>query len=45
MEGVIRHALTANPYMDIIMLHFVYDPFLKMFPKGQTPDVILNHER
>lgn len=45
MEGVVRHALTANPYTDIIMLHFVYEPFLQMFPKGQTPDVILNHER
>lgn len=45
MEGVIRHTLTANPYTDIIMLHFVYEPFLEMFPKGQVPDVILNHER
>lgn len=45
MEGVVRHALEANPYTDIVMLHFVYDPFLRMFPQGQTPDVILNHER
>lgn len=45
MEGVVRHARMANPYTDIVMLHFVYDPFLEMFPKGQTPDVILNHER
>lgn len=45
MEGVVRHALMANPYTDIIMLHFVYEPFLNMYPKGQTPDVVLNHER
>jgi len=45
MEGIVRHALTANPYTDIIMLHFVYEPFLKMYDAGRTPDVILNHER
>lgn len=45
MEGVVRHALQANPYTDIVMLHFVYEPFLGMFASGQTPDVILNHER
>lgn len=45
MEGIVRHALTAHPYMDIVMLHFVYKPFLEMYGRGQTPDVILNHER
>lgn len=45
MEGIVRHALLSNPEMDIVMLHFIYDPFIPMFAKGQIPDVILNHER
>lgn len=45
MEGVIRHALIANSYTDIVMLHFMCEPFLKMYSQGQIPDVILNHER
>ncbi|MDD4590580.1 MAG: alpha/beta fold hydrolase [Parabacteroides sp.] len=45
MEGEVRHALTANPNTDIVMLHFIYDPFISMFAKRQMPDVILNHER
>lgn len=45
MEGVVRHALLANPCTDIVMLHFIHEPFLEMYPRGQTPDVILNHER
>lgn len=45
MEGVVRHALTANSAMDIVMLHFIYDPFIPLLNKGIQPDVILNHER
>ena len=45
MEGVVRHALTANPDMDIIMLHFIYDPFIDLLNKGIQPEVIMNHER
>lgn len=45
MEGEIRHALLENPELDIVMLHFVYDPFLPVIESGQVPDVILNHER
>ena len=45
MEGIVRHALKANPYMDIIFLHFIYDPFIPMLESGEIPDVILNHER
>lgn len=45
MEGEVRHALMSNPEMDIIMLHFIYDPFIYMIAKKQQPDVILNHER
>ncbi len=45
MEGVVRHALEANPYTDIVMLHFIHDKFIDMFAKGQVPDVIMNHDR
>ena len=45
MEGVVRHALIANPNTDIVMLHFIYDPFIPMLKQGKIPDVILNHER
>lgn len=45
MEGEVRHALEVNPYTDIVMLHFIYDPFIPMVAKRQLPDVILNHER
>lgn len=45
MEGEVRHALSVNPEMDVVMLHFIYDPFIPMVKAGQVPDVILNHER
>ncbi|MGN0228186.1 MAG: GDSL-type esterase/lipase family protein [Muribaculaceae bacterium] len=45
MEGIVRHALSAAPNMDIVMLHFIYDPFIDMLNRGEQPDVILNHER
>ena len=46
MEGIVRHLLNVNSMMDIVMLHFIYDPFLPLInEKGQTPEVILNHER
>ena len=45
MEGIVRHALLANPSTDIVMLHFIHTHFLEMYPKGRVPDVILNHER
>lgn len=45
MEGEVRHALESNPEMDIVMLHFIYDPFIPMVARQQMPDVILNHER
>ena len=45
MEGIVRHALKANPYMDIVFLHFIYDPFIPLLDGGEIPDVIMNHER
>lgn len=45
MEGEVRRALLGNPETDIVMLHFIYDPFIPMVAKKQQPDVVLNHER
>ena len=45
MEGIIRHARISNPNVDIMMLHFIYDPFIEMHQAGRIPDVILNHDR
>ena len=45
MEGIIRHARTVSPEMDIVMLHFIYDPFIPLLDKGIQPQVIMNHER
>ena len=45
LEGIVRHALRANPFMDIISLHFIYDPFIPLLDGGEIPDVIMNHER
>ena len=44
MEGIIRHARTSSPEMDIVMLHFIYDPFIPLLDKGIQPQVIMNHE-
>ena len=44
MEGIIRHARTVSPEMDIVMLHFIYDPFIPLLDKGIQPQVIMNHE-
>ena len=45
MEGIVLHALRANPRMDIVVLDFIYDPFLPLLARGIQPDVILNHDR
>ena len=45
MEGVIRQARLANPDMDIIMLHFIWDEMLAPLAEGKMPEVILNHEK
>lgn len=45
MEGIVRHALRQNPELDIVMLHFIYEPFIPMQDQGICPDVVMNHER
>lgn len=44
MEGEIRRALLANPETDIVVLHFIYDPFIAAEARGDSPEVVKNHE-
>jgi len=45
MEGEVRQALLSNPNMDIVMLDFIYDPFINIINQGKMPEVIKNHEK
>ena len=37
LEGIIRHALRANPKMDIVVTYFVNEGMVKTFQGGGTP--------
>ncbi len=43
MEGVVRHALVANPRMDIVMTYFVNESMLKTLQSGGIPLTIEAH--
>ena len=45
MEGIVRHARRVNPEMDLVMMHFAFEPFIPLLEKDIEPDVIMNHER
>jgi len=45
MEGIIHHALKSNPYMDIVMLHFVDQDKMADYNNGKIPEVIVQHEK
>lgn len=45
MEGVIRQARLSNPNIDIIMMHFIDPRYMPMYNTGQTPPVIVSHEK
>lgn len=45
MEGVVRHARTANPLTDIIHLHFVMPSHMDDYKKGSVPASIAQHEK
>ncbi|XZE54886.1 SGNH/GDSL hydrolase family protein [Planctomycetaceae bacterium SH139] len=45
MEGIVRQALLENPQIDIIMLHFADPGKVAMIRRGESPAVIVNHER
>lgn len=44
LEGIIRHAKTANPKMDIIMMSFADPDKLQDYNQGKKPVEIINHE-
>lgn len=45
MEGIIRHARIANPYMDIVMMYFVDPDKMADYNNGKIPDEIFNHNK
>lgn len=45
MEGIVYQALKSNPYMDIVLLHFVDQDKMAGYNNGKTPEVIVNHEK
>lgn len=45
MEGIVRHARTANPETDIIFMYFVDPDKMRDYDDGIVPQEIVNHER
>lgn len=45
MEGILRHARTALPKLDMVVTHFVNPPMLEMLQKDKTPTSSGSHER
>ncbi len=45
MEGIVRHAKTANPQCDIIIMHFVDPGKIESYRNGKVPEVIQLHEK
>ncbi|TKG93721.1 hypothetical protein EYV94_15870 [Puteibacter caeruleilacunae] len=45
MEGIVRHALKANPTMDIVMMHFVDPSKMENYNNGTVPTEIADHNK
>ncbi len=45
MEGIVRHAKTANPLCDIVIMHFVDPGKIEIYRNGKIPEVIQLHEK
>lgn len=45
MEGILRHARMLNPNIDVLMMYFADTGKVEKYRKGETPDVIQDHER
>ncbi|QDS94637.1 Carboxylesterase NlhH [Roseimaritima multifibrata] len=45
MEGILRHARTALPQLDMVVTHFVNPPMLQKLQNGETPTSSGAHER
>lgn len=44
MEGIVRHARTSNPLMDIVIMHCVDPEKIADYNVGKIPNEIINHE-
>ncbi len=44
MEGIIRHAQSANPDIDIVVMYFADPEKIGAIDRGGRPEVITNHE-
>lgn len=44
LEGIIRHALHANPKMDIVVTYFLNEEMVKVYQSGGTPLPVEAHE-
>ena len=44
VEGIIRHARELNPYIDIVLMHFVDPQKMASYRAGEVPLVIQQHE-
>ena len=44
LEGIVRHSLKSNPYMDIIMMSFADRDKTAIYKKGAVPTSVANHE-
>ncbi|HEY9535196.1 MAG TPA: GDSL-type esterase/lipase family protein [Mucilaginibacter sp.] len=44
LEGIVRHALKSNPYMDIILMSFADADKTNIYKKGGIPTSVANHE-
>lgn len=44
MEGVVRQARLDNPNIDIVMMHFITDPFIPLIQADSVPEVIQSHD-
>lgn len=45
MEGIIRHARSSNPNIDIITLYFVDPDKMEDYNNDRIPEVIVSHEK
>jgi len=43
MEGIVRHAKLANPFCDIVIMHFVDPGKMESYRNGKVPEVIQLH--
>ena len=44
LEGIVRHAKSANPFMDIVLMSFADPDKNKLYQQGLVPTEIANHE-